>query len=78
MTREDYYLGHYDGVLVNPIVRKIFDDFESRSCTSCKWCKQGGEFENDECHNTSLSGHLDTGTLVADDFCCNRWEPKDG
>ena len=52
MTREDFYLGHYDGCLVNPIVDKIFasfklepeaeyqrgrDDVLNRSCEGCKW-----------------------------------------
>lgn len=46
------------------------------SCTTCKWVKLGGEDENDECHNTSLSAHLNQGTLVADDFCCNRYEEE--
>ena len=49
---------------------------KSRSCTDCKWCKLGGEDENDECHNTSLSAHLPEGTMVSQDFSCNRWEER--
>lgn len=30
MTREDFYMGHYDGCLVNPIVDKIFNAFEPK------------------------------------------------
>lgn len=59
------------------IIDEVLYNFESRSCTDCRWCVHGGEFSNDECYNTSLSAHLELGAPVADDFCCNRWEPKD-
>jgi len=61
---------------------ELIDDYleevieTEKSCTDCKWCKLGGEDENDECHNTSLSAHLEQGTMVSDDFCCNRWEKR--
>lgn len=55
-----------------------YHDLLEQSCTDCKWCKLGGEDENDECHNTSLSAHLSQGTMVCDDFSCNRWEKRDG
>lgn len=59
------------------IIDDIYDDFENKSCIDCRWCKLGGEFENDECHNTSLSAHLEQGTMVSQDFCCNRYEARD-
>ena len=63
-------------VNIGYVIKKIFDDFESRTCDNCKWCKLGGEYDNDTCENTSISAHLDTGTMVASDFGCNRFERK--
>jgi len=62
--------------LSKAFIHKLYDDFENKSCIDCRWCILGGEFENDECHNTSLSAHLEQGTMVSQDFCCNRWEAR--
>lgn len=80
MTREEAYqvdILTRTGFNTKIVIDKIYDDFENKSCIDCRWCKLGGEFENDECHNTSLSAHLEQGTMVSQDFCCNRWEARD-
>lgn len=82
MTREEqkaYNAENYPASVLtwlNEATDRAYDDFENKSCIDCRWCKLGGEFENDECHNTSLSAHLEQGTMVSQDFCCNRYESK--
>ena len=63
--------------LIDDLLEEVKEEKQmEQSCIDCKWCKLGGEFENDECHNTSLSAHLEQGTMVSQDFCCNRWEQR--
>ncbi len=59
---------------LNEATERVFDDFESRLCPSCRWFQQMGEDENDLCNNTSGSSHPIQ--FAAADFGCNRWESQ--
>jgi hypothetical protein len=65
------------------IVDKIYDDFESRTCSNCKFCEV--EYIEDatkylQCINENSLLYMTSINDINDthkDFGCNQWENKD-
>ena len=77
MKREDYKEQYeLSRTNVDPLIDKIYDDVESRTCESCKYFIKD-KFNNDE--NTCIKGcgNIAIGCDVvycSSDFGCNNWE----
>lgn len=62
------------------IIDKIYDDFESRTCESCKYWNPSEE----SILESNGDGYIDcdivyaesNGTINKSNFCCNKWEQK--
>ena len=71
MTREEAVKKvtdvYADGVSNRTVVNSIYDNFESRTCESCKWNNS-----NEYIRSCSLVGYT-----RYEDFGCNRWEQKE-
>ncbi len=65
------------------IVNELCDDFEGRTCESCKFLStKNGELICQNTYNshqieTSVCGITDEYMDVGNDFGCNKWEKKD-
>jgi len=79
MNRE-YYKKQYELAKtdVNPLIDRIFDYFESRTCSSCKYCDKDSMMcinkdiiEMDE--EIKLTGLFQ----INKDFGCNKWEEEE-
>lgn len=53
-------------------INKIYDDFESRTCSSCKFY---GDIWFRDC---TIAGCTKLRISVGKTFSCNKWESKDG
>lgn len=84
MTREEA-LKHANNKLSETLskvdlVHKIYDDFELRSCESCKYWNPSEE----SIFESNGDGYIDcdivyaesNGTINKSNFCCNKWEQK--
>jgi hypothetical protein len=64
------------------ILNEVFDDFESRTCESCRHCEsQFGEMfcqleELKTQEYNSIMGFTDVCMEVSKDFGCNKWREK--
>ena len=56
------------------LINAIHDDFESRTCESCKY-GQMVLSDRAQCGN-SLNPFTYAGVTLDRDFCCNKWEKK--
>lgn len=57
--------------LIEQQIDKIYDYFESRTCSSCKHLSCNGICVNIEDNNS-----IDIYATFGKDFACNKWEPK--
>lgn len=68
-------LKHQSVNITNEVIDEIYDDFESRTCESCKY-KYVVSYDCVECRcSDSLLDYLDLDHTP--DFCCNKWEKKE-
>lgn len=70
MTREKAYYKLIDintRHFKNKLINKIYDDFESRTCSNCIHCKESKHLINNKC-NLGIKQDFDFG--VAKDFGC--------
>jgi len=79
MTREeakDILFLDEDGFFVqDALVDKIFDDFESRTCSNCIYFdKAPTEYHENECLNKFNDEIVNFGMDTT--FGCNKWEAK--
>ncbi|MFA7029614.1 MAG: hypothetical protein WC179_05025 [Candidatus Cloacimonadaceae bacterium] len=59
------------------LIDEIFDDFDNRSCDGCKYITKGDEFGNG-CSHSDIFDYYDDGSyVIPNNFCCNRFEPKE-
>lgn len=70
MKREDYKEQYeLSNTNVNPLIDRIFDDFESRTCANCK--------EYIKINNSQgKCNFIEKLTLIDSDFGCNIWKSK--
>ena len=64
------FSGHED------FIDKIYDDFESRECISCKYCDNFEHSTNLQCNNVENS-QRGVPLEIESYFGCNKWEAKD-
>ena len=76
--RKTMYSGHYE--YADEVIDKIYDDFESRTCGSCKYSIYHKEQDILECSRNSQwcwSCNAEISMVeVVNDFGCNKWESK--
>lgn len=75
MTREEAkkFAWESPNLKFDEIIDEIYDDFESRTCESCRFN------ENDKCgirHGIFLMSNYGV-EVNLDTFCCNQWETRD-
>lgn len=85
MTREEAHeelhfgdkLGYIDFNLLHIGIEQIYDDFENRSCNSCKSIKQDKDIPSlTYCSKGIAEYQSESYPSVGKDFYCNRWEAK--
>ena len=79
MTREEALNKLLGGLTIDGVINlidDIYNDFESRTCESCKY-----HYSTGECSELFIDviGEYDADTILmhtSDDFSCNKWEKK--
>ena len=70
-AKENLYYGiQFDTLKIDKFIDKVYDDFESRTCKSCKYFTSSPNTNKYDCCEKGIAD-----TSIS--FCCNKWEVRD-